>query len=66
MLYLGKENRCSHAICHGSVAIHSRSIHKLLNEYLTELPAILDSFLLATPTLQALLKGWNVGGSREP
>ena len=37
------------------IAIHSLSMHKLLNGQLAELPAILDSFLLATPIPQALL-----------
>ena len=32
-LYLGKENRYLHAFYHGSTAIHSLPIHKLLNEY---------------------------------
>ena len=43
MLYLGKENRWSHTIRHGCTAIHSLSIHKLLSEYLAELPVILDN-----------------------
>ena len=44
VLYLGKENRCLHAIHHHSVAIHNLSIHKLLNGWLAELPTIFDSF----------------------
>ena len=30
-IYLGKENRCLHAIHHDGIAIHSLSIHQLLN-----------------------------------
>ena len=44
VLYLRKENRCLHTIRHGSMVVHSLSMHKLLNEWLAELPAILDSF----------------------
>ena len=43
MLYLGKENRYLHAIHHNSIAIHNLFIHKLLNGYLVEYPAILNS-----------------------
>ena len=31
VLYLGKENRCLHAIHHNSKAIHRLSIYQLLN-----------------------------------
>ena len=41
-----KENRCLHGIHYPSIAIHSVSIHQLLNGWLAEFPAILDSYLL--------------------
>ena len=43
--FLGKENRCLHAIDHDSIAIHSLSTQKLSNEELAKLPTILDIFL---------------------
>ena len=43
VLHLGKENRCLHAIYHGSITIHSLTMHKLLNKP-AELPAILGNF----------------------
>ena len=67
VLYLGKENRCLHAIHHNSIAIHSPSMHQLLNGYLAELPAILDSFFHWHNQYyaQALLQGWRVGSGGE-
>ena len=44
ILYLGKENRYFHEICHSSIIIYNLSIHQLLSEWLAELPAILERF----------------------
>ena len=33
-MYLWKENRCLHAICHDSIVIHTLSMHQQLNEQL--------------------------------
>ena len=61
----GKKRRL-HAI---RLCIYSSSMHQPLNEYLTELPASLNSFLLVQPIPQALPQGWRVegggGGSRK-
>ena len=38
------KNRCLHAIHHDSIAIHSLSLHQLLNGYLAKSPTILGSF----------------------
>ena len=64
MLYLRKENRYLHAICHDSIAIHSLSIHKLLNENLAELPTILDSFVTGYANTTSISIG--SGGGGEP
>ena len=65
MLYLGKENRCLHTICHDSVVIYL-PIHKLLSGYLAELPAILDSFLTGYTNTTSAPIGVERGGVGEP
>ena len=57
-LYLRKENRCLHAILHNSIAIHSPSIHQLLNGQLDELPIILDQFFNAAANITSLSVQW--------
>ena len=66
MLYLEKENRCLHEIHHNSIAIHSLSIHKLLNGYLAELPAILDRFFSGYANTTSTYIGVEGGGGGEP
>ena len=61
MLYLGKENRCLHAICHSFIAIHSLSIDQLLNGWLAELLA----HLLAANTTSTPIEVED-GGGEEP
>ena len=50
--YLGKENSYLYAIQYNSAAIHTLSMHQLLNGWLPELPTILDSLLLVSQYLK--------------
>ena len=58
-------NRYLHVIHHYSIAIHSLSTYQLLNQYLAELPAILDIFpdiASATTTTLVVLGNHKVVG----
>ena len=59
-------NRYLHVIHHYSIAIHSLSTHQLLNQYLAELPAILDIFpgiANATTTTLVVVENHKVVGN---
>ena len=55
-----------HAICHDSVAIHSLSIHKLLNGLLAKLPANFNSFFTGYTNTTSTPIGVEDGGDGEP
>ena len=62
VLYLSKENRYLLAINHNSIAIHSLSLHQLLNGQLAELPTVFGSFFYWHNYYNHFCKG---GGQRR-
>ena len=67
VLYLRRENRFLHAICHDyNIAIHSLSMHQLLNGKLAEFLEFLDSFFTGLASTTCTPIGMEGGGGGEP
>ena len=62
MLYLQKENRCLHKICHNSIAIYILSMHQLLNGWLAESLTTVDNYFTGVVNTTSTPTGWEGGG----